>query len=85
MMASGTPMGATKPGSRLDRLSEAQQLLRKLQAVGMTREQIGQAIGRRVGTVGKWARGERAPSVKQIEQIRRLLPPDGAGPLSSTF
>lgn len=56
MMVSGTPMGPAKPRSRLDRLYEAEQLLWKLQAAGMTREQIGQAIGRSVGTVGKWAR-----------------------------
>jgi hypothetical protein len=85
-MIAGTPMGPAAPGSRLDRLHEAQDILRRLRAAGMTQVEIAQVIGSNRTSVWEWAQGRRPPTAEQLERLRRLLPPpDGAGRFSSTF
>jgi DNA-binding XRE family transcriptional regulator len=75
MTPAATPMGPALPGSRLDRLHEAQDILKRLRAAGMTQAQIGEAIGINRTSVWEWAHGRKAPSADQLKRLRRLLPP----------
>jgi DNA-binding NarL/FixJ family response regulator len=75
-----TPLGPAAPGSRLDRLAEAQRIIRGLVAAGHTNGTIGAAIGRAPSTVGDWRNGHRAPSKEQLAELRALAANHGTGP-----
>jgi hypothetical protein len=71
-MSACTPMGPAVLGSRLDRLYEAQKVIRGLIATGHTNRTIGAAIGYHHSTIADFRRGQRAPSREQLQKLRNL-------------
>jgi transcriptional regulator with XRE-family HTH domain len=65
-------MGAAVPGSRLERMHDAQQLIQRLVRAGWTHSRIADAMGLSYRPVSDWVHGRRAPKPGQLEKLRKL-------------
>jgi transcriptional regulator with XRE-family HTH domain len=72
MTPSAGAVVARPTAPRLDRLVRGQQLIRALVERGHTYRSIAAAVGMSDRTISDFARGERAPSLEQLDQLRAL-------------
>ena len=73
MMPARTPMGEAAPGSRLDRLDEAQRIIRQLiERGGHTNRSIAEALACNHSTIADLRNGVRAPTRERLAQLRAL-------------